>query len=225
MIETRLELQLDGPTNMSRDSELFAKAELGTSGARVYSWDGIWVSLGLSQTHDRVLKTSAFQWVKRPTGGKAVLHGHDVTLGLAMSFYELGLNQSDSRSVKRVYRAIVPLIMSALAVCGFETCLGESYLLNREQRLTADCFAYVSANDIVLKQSGKKVCGCALKLGQNSVLVQASIPAGKPLVDPALVFIEPSIPNPIDLRHDDFFCALSSVLAQKSTECLCKSVE
>ena len=62
----------------------------------------------------------------------------------------------------------------------------------RPARLAADCFAHVSANDLVDPDSGLKVCGCALRLTDKAVLVQASIPNGLPLVDPQTVFAMPS---------------------------------
>lgn len=57
---------------------------------------------------------------------------------------------------------------------------------------SADCFLGVSRNDIVDLLTGLKVCGCAFRMTKRAVLLQASIPAGTPLVDPALIFAEPS---------------------------------
>jgi hypothetical protein len=52
---------------------------------------------------------------------------------------------------------------------------------------TADCFAFSSPNDVVDEETGQKVCGCALRLTETAVLVQASLPKGAPLVPPESV--------------------------------------
>jgi lipoate-protein ligase A len=130
--------------------------------------------------------------VPRPTGGKAVLHGHDATIGLAVPFAELGLGRDESRSVAVVYRQIVGLLVRALQDCGADVALGEDTRFVRSEGHTADCFAHVSPNDIVDPKTGQKTCGCALRVGQASVLVQASVPTGRPLVNPGDVFVNPS---------------------------------
>src|SRR5205085_6034945 len=101
--------RLEGHTNMLRDRELLSRAEAGEAGCRVYGWLGPWVSLGRFQSPERdLVQPEATNWVVRPTGGKAVLHGHDLTVGLAVPLSALGL---ENRSLKAVYRAIVqPLI-------------------------------------------------------------------------------------------------------------------
>src|SRR5579859_7982221 len=103
----------DGFTNMSRDSHLLVMAERSEAGCRVYSWDGPWISLGKQQVAERdLLDPSLVPWVRRPTGGKAVLHGHDVTVGIALPLAILGPLagtipvQALARSVKTVYRIL-----------------------------------------------------------------------------------------------------------------------
>ncbi|MBL8064451.1 MAG: hypothetical protein JNM34_01205 [Chthonomonadaceae bacterium] len=177
---------------MALDVDLFNKAELGTIGARIYSWDGPWVSLGVSQSPERALLTDKVPWVSRPTGGKAVLHGHDVTIGLAATFGSLGLQGQLRPSVNQVYALVVPILARSLAACGLEVSVGsQGHDLNHIGPVV-DCFAHVAPVDMVLTGSSQKVCGCALKLGKKSVLVQASVPASSPLVDPALVFRRPA---------------------------------
>jgi lipoate-protein ligase A len=153
-------------------------------GCRVYSWDGPWVTLGRYQSADRDLVDPQFRnWVMRPTGGKAVLHGHDVTVGLAAPIALLGAE----RRLKPVYRAVVEPIAAALRVCGVRARLAEDTRYAGSGARSADCFAFSSANDVIDEDTGQKVCGCALKLTEKAVLLQASIPNGPPLVDPARV--------------------------------------
>ncbi len=188
---------LDGPTNMGRDAELLALAERGEGGCRVYSWDGPWISLGMMQVPQRdLLPTNPVPWVMRPTGGKAVLHGHDVTVGLALPLALLAREGETverlSRSVKTVYRGIIKPLVAALRECGMPAKLAEETRFVNVKGKTSDCFAHVSPNDVVHELTGQKVCGCALRLTSSAVLVQASIPNGPPLVDPRLIYANPA---------------------------------
>jgi lipoate-protein ligase A len=182
----------DGPENMGRDAALLIQAESGEPAGRVYGWTGNWVTLGRFQKQEKVLLENApVDWVQRPTGGKAVLHGHDVTFGLAVPLKSLGLSDRDCRSVGAVYRRLIRPIVLAMQDAGGDAELAENTPFVRSAGHTADCFAHIAPNDVVNPQTGQKVCGCALKLTQQAVLIQASIPAARPLVDPARVFRNP----------------------------------
>ena len=181
----------NGRTNMAKDAELLERAEAGESAARVYSWDGAWVSLGRFQHPEKaLLQPDKIAWVMRPTGGKAVLHGHDVTVAIALSLRDLGIGESDARRIAVVYRRAIGPLVEALSRAGVSAELAEDTEFVRNSGHKADCFAHVSPNDIVDPSSGKKVCGCALRLTDRAVLVQASIPNGAPLIPPETVFRE-----------------------------------
>lgn len=180
---------MDGAENMARDRALLAAAERGEAGARVYGWDGLWVSLGRFQSPERdLVSPSTTRWVSRPTGGRAVLHGHDVTVGLALPLAVLGL---PSRGLRGVYRVVVGPLVEGLRACGVPAILAERSLGGAVARAglgaPADCFAVASPNDVVDERTGAKVCGCALRLTERAVLVQASIPHGPPLAAPETV--------------------------------------
>ncbi len=169
---------------MSRDQILLDRAERGEAGCRVYSWGAPWVTLGRYQSPERDLCSSAdTSWVIRPTGGKAVLHGHDITVGLAVPLNRF----SGLRSIKSIYPAVVAPLVNALRACDVPAALAEETPHAGKGQRTADCFAHVSPNDVVDVRSGKKVCGCALRVTQTAVLVQASLPYRSPILDPASV--------------------------------------
>lgn len=210
-MDVALELKLDGPANMSRDAELLALAEQGSPGARVYTWEDAWVTLGMFQNPvTDLLPGAPVRWVMRPTGGRAVLHGHDVTVGLAVP---LDAMNATSRSVRVVYRALVAPLIAALRACGTPAELGENTRFVGNTPRSADCFAHVSANDIVDERNGIKVCGCALRLTDRAALVQASIPAARPLVDPRSVYRESAPVAWIQLEADTYREALQASLA------------
>ncbi|MCU0317038.1 MAG: hypothetical protein MUC92_10645 [Fimbriimonadaceae bacterium] len=190
MIHVGWEGKRDGLLNMAIDCSLLIKAEEGMICARVYEWEGPWVSLGKFQRPEKVLLPDApVQAAARPTGGKAVLHGHDLTIGMALPLLVL---HEDQRSLVAIYRKVCGPITKALTNAGIPACLADKTPFVRSSGKTADCFAHVSPNDIVDPLSGRKVCGCALQVSAKAVLIQASIPIGEPLVDPCLVFDQPA---------------------------------
>lgn len=175
---------------MDRDCQLLDVLAEYKAAYRVYGWDGPCVSLGKFQKPEKALKPGCpAPYVMRPTGGKAVLHGHDITLGLAARLEAIGVHES--RSVGPAYRKIVGPIVEAMKEGGARVELAENTRFVRTAGHTADCFAHIAPNDIVDPMTGQKICGCALKLTQDAVLVQASIPAAKPLVDAHRVFDAP----------------------------------
>lgn len=176
------EARCDGHTNMSRDVELFRRAsQEGVAGVRIYEWNGPWVSLGRFQDPTTVIPPgSVTPWVIRPTGGAAVLHGHDLTVGAAAPVARLG---SDSRKMKAIYRLLVAPIVAALNECGVSACLGEESAPSLRSA-SPDCFATCMPNDVVDFTSGRKLVGCALRVTREAALVQCSIPVTAPLVRP-----------------------------------------
>ncbi len=187
MIQVACDPKADGPTNMAKDALLLSGAEEGRIGARVYFWDGPWVSLGRSQNPERdLLPGNAVPYVARPTGGQAVLHGHDATIGLAIpTGLILG---TEPKSVKAAYRGATRPILKALNACGLNVALAADTEWIKERRGLPDCFAATSEMDIVDTATGLKICGCAMRRKREAVLLQASIPMGQPLVDPETVF-------------------------------------
>ncbi len=188
---------------MVRDLALLERGQLAW---RVYEWDGPWVSLGRFQTADSaILPAAPVQSVARPTGGRAVLHGHDVTVGLAMPLVAM-----EARNVKAVYRRAIAPIIEALRACGVDAELGEGRAAN--VKLSADCFAAVSPNDVVLAGTGQKICGCALRVTETTALVQCSIPTREPLVDPRLVYREPAPVHFVPVTSERLAACLGGLL-------------
>lgn len=200
---------------MGRDLELLAA---GQPACRLYEWDGVWVTIGRFQRPEKdLVDLDAYPWIVRPTGGKAVLHGHDWTIGLAVPLAAIATQdwpiEKLSRSVRQVYRHVASPIIQALRACGLRAALGEETSFRGGPRV-ADCFAHISANDIVEEETGVKVCGCALKLTPGAVLVQASIPRAEPLVAPARVICDAGNVILANWQSDVFPEALNHFLQQ-----------
>lgn len=163
---------------MALDAALLQAAEGGTVGWRVYGWDGPWVSLGRFQRPGRALGEGWDRWCVRPTGGRAVLHGHDVTFSFALP------HDGDCRQVKALYRRLIAPLVEALNECGLGCRLAETTRYVGRGKESEDCFAFRSPNDVVCPDTGAKVCGCALRIAEHGALLQASIPVRLPLVAP-----------------------------------------
>lgn len=169
-------LILDGPLggaeNMGRDVLLLDAAREEVASARVYSWRKTCVSLGKNQSPERALiDPSRTPWVERPTGGKAVLHGHDVTVSIAVPV--------DGRpDLHAIYRRWTTPILEACEGLGLEMTLGE----NPTDAEGEDCFAETGRFDFV-DRDGIKRAGCAMRVSRGGALLQASIPCRAPEVD------------------------------------------
>lgn len=191
----KIDFNEDGPdtghVHMARDAALLNLAEQGVLACRVYSWSEPWITLGAQQDAERDLISDSVPHAMRPTGGLAVLHGHDVTVGLAAP---LDLFTKDSRSLKAVYRGVIAPLIAAMNDCGCRVALAEQTRFAKGPKKAIDCFAAVSPNDIVDIETGLKACGCALKVTRTAVLLQASLPSGPPLVDPRTLFAGPASP-------------------------------
>jgi len=150
------------------------------------------------------------------------LHGHDITIGLAIA---LSAIQEDgesievlSRSVRRVYRRAVAPIILAMRECGVDAALGEAIKGAERTPRSADCFAHVAANDIVDGKTLNKACGVAMLLTTEAVLIQASMPVRAPLVDPASVYASAAAPTWVHIEAAAFASALSTALLSMTSK-------
>jgi lipoate-protein ligase A len=80
-------IQADGPTQMAADDTLLDSATHGIASLRFYTWSVPTLSLGYFQQarparDDPRLKELA--WLRRPSGGAALVHQHELTYALAL---------------------------------------------------------------------------------------------------------------------------------------------
>jgi lipoate-protein ligase A len=172
----------DGDENMRRDIALLEDAEQGYAGGRIYYWNSVWVTLGRFQTPEETL-LQEINYTLRPTGGAAVLHGHDLTIGLAVPLEQINCTP---REVKTIYRIMVTPIVNALNAIKISATLGED-AGEDDIRSSPFCFSQKSRNDVLSLKTGNKICGVAMRVTNKAALIQASIPVSTPLVDPETV--------------------------------------
>jgi lipoate-protein ligase A len=158
--------------NMAVDVALMQRARTtGESVFRVYSWSSPTLSLGRNQRaaglyDPAVLAARDVAVVRRPTGGRAILHWREIT-------YSVTAPANGVPALHRTYAAINEVLLQALRRLGaaVEVAAGP----NRERMPDAlPCFARPSAGEIVLSGGGK-VVGSAQYREDGALLQHGSI--------------------------------------------------
>ena len=165
----------DAQTNMAIDTRLFRLCEEDPSHGylRFYGWTRPSLSLGRFEKIDVIDRQRAandgVEIVRRPTGGRVVLHGDDLT-------YAVVLPTVDGGSLRDVYTIISNCLVRGLRRLGID--------LNLERGRTAKtnlrakpCFASAARYEIT--SDGRKLVGSAQRIGKCAVLQHGSIPIGK----------------------------------------------
>lgn len=87
-LSVRYDAPADGPSNMAFDELLADEAkQSGHVVMRIYSWTEPTISLGAFQRYEDALshpQLSRMTFVRRPSGGGAILHGTDMTYAIAV---------------------------------------------------------------------------------------------------------------------------------------------
>jgi lipoyl(octanoyl) transferase len=183
--------EFDGASNMAIDVGLLERAESclsriaghgRTEGAefyppvlRLYGFSPPCLSIGFSQAlpEDVTSRVRArgFEIVRRPTGGRAVLHFKDLTYSFVAAEKgegDLGILEA---SVSAAYRQICAGLSEAFLLLGFAVELGPAQAAYRH---LVDCFAATTNADLHFQ--GCKLAGSAQLRRRGAVLQHGSIP-------------------------------------------------
>ncbi|ETX05376.1 lipoate--protein ligase family protein [Candidatus Entotheonella palauensis] len=164
--------------NMALDEAIWQACEAGTSPPtlRVYGWQPPALSLGYGQSVSKEVNAAACQRygieiVRRPTGGRAVLHDDEVTYSVVMPI----TLQDGSRTLTEHYHLIGLALAEAFTRLGLDIRLARPQRSSKERQAPSPaCFAALSRYE--LSVSGKKLVGSAQKRGQHALLQHGSIP-------------------------------------------------
>ena len=169
---------LDGPMNMSIDRALLEGVELGTSPptVRVFGWTPPTVSAGHSQDVARELDMEACARagvgvVRRPTGGRAVLHAGELTYSVVGPSREPPLGASIMETYLAIARALVAGLRELGAECELERAGSETRV--RGEGASPPCFAGAGRFEVVVE--GRKLVGSAQRRVGNAVLQHGSL--------------------------------------------------
>jgi len=180
MKETDWRLIIDGPYsgawNMAIDESILIHVaqDVAPSTLRLYSWNPYALSLGHAQSIHDVnmdnIQSLGYDLVRRPTGGRAILHADEITYSVAVSCD----NKVITGNVLESYRTISLVLIKALELIGISS---ESKLKNEADLIhskNAVCFEFPS--DYEITWDGKKMIGSAQARKNNGLLQHGAIP-------------------------------------------------
>jgi lipoate-protein ligase A len=189
---------MDGAWNMALDEALLARArETGEGALRVYGWAAPTLSLGRHQTargrYDlERASTLGVCFVRRPTGGRAVLHHREVTYSVTAPVGPMG-------SLRESYGWINRLLVEGLHRLGVDAQVAES-VGHAPPPGTAPCFEVPVDGEIVAR--GRKLVGSAQVREDGALLQHGSIllEDDQELASMLLVHPTPAPPPPATLH-------------------------
>ncbi len=169
------DLRAAGGAQMALDGGLLRTAQ--NVFARRYTWAPAAVSIGKFQ-RVRLLPDLPFDVVRRPTGGRAVLHGEGFEWSFAVVFPEgsLGAGPGELVDVTTPYGIVVRALRDTLAKAGVALDASEE-----AERPAAFCFAGVMRHDLLA--NGEKVVAVAQAREGRRVLVHGSVLERRPPVE------------------------------------------
>jgi len=158
--------------NMAVDEAVLQEYAAGEAAPtlRFYQWDPPALSLGRFQDPPGeasldALRREGFAWVRRPTGGRAVLHWRDLT-------YAVVVGEDFLRgSVVETYRRLSAALVAGLRLLGVRAELaGEKA---GEAGVDPACFAVPSSYELLV--NGKKLVGSAQVRRKGAILQHGSL--------------------------------------------------
>ncbi len=156
---------------MAIDSWLFEQHAQGLHPPtlRFYTWQPIAISLGYHQRqfpdcwNQLTWNQHPIELVRRPTGGRAVLHEGDLTYAVVMS----GLPSNRMEA----YRQICEFLIQGWRSLGVELCYGQA---GRGYIRNPNCFGTATVADLILPDGAKLIGSAQLRRG-DTVLQHGSI--------------------------------------------------
>lgn len=209
-----------GAENMALDEALMQRAEqTGEWVLRVYSWASPTISLGRNQTArgkydvERV-RARGLEIVRRPTGGRAILHDREIT-------YSVTAPVSQAGDLRTSYARINRLLVAALAHLGVAATLAAPSGRAPSPGM-APCFDEPSVGELTV--DGRKLAGSAQWRHEGALLQHGSILVEDDQSLLAELAVHPAerIPSPATLEAllgrvpspDDLAAALASAVRE-----------
>jgi lipoate-protein ligase A len=166
-----------GPWNMAVDEAILESVGLGNqpSTLRLYSWEPPCLSLGYAQPSADVdfsaLQTLGWDLVRRPTGGRAILHTDELTYSVTASHAEPRMSGSVLESYRRIAAALLAALHN-LEIPAQSSALAQP--ASGSDAKGAVCFETPSNYEITI--NGKKLVGSAQARRKEGILQHGSFP-------------------------------------------------
>jgi len=168
----------DGATNMAVDQAILEAVAAGSAPPtlRVYAWEPPCLSLGYAQPLDDIdlprLAAAGWDWVRRPTGGRAILHTDELTYAvIAPERHPLMTG-----GVLASYRRLSSGLLAGLSQLGVEAEVEPNDGPRSGRNQNPVCFEVPSAYEI--KAAGRKLIGSAQVRRLGAVLQHGTLPLG-----------------------------------------------
>lgn len=164
-----------GAWNMAVDEVLLDGVSTGQAPPtlRFYGWKPACLSLGYFQSFAVVdadaCRELEIDVVRRPTGGRAILHDRELTYSIALPGSELGHDRGILPSYHRISRAL----QAGLAQLGVATTMAPESAAPAMPEHGPVCFDRPSAHEILLR--GRKLIGSAQVRRMDALLQHGSI--------------------------------------------------
>jgi len=168
---------LPGARNMARDVAKLEAVSAGESPPtlRLYGWDPPCLTVGRHQGHEAAdldfCRTEGIDVVRRPTGGRALLHHLELTYAVIAP---LGVEPLP-RGLQDTYRKICSALVGAIRSLGVDAELtsGEVNLQLPGPRTTVPCFEAPAGGEVVVR--GRKLIGSAMRAHGSAILQHGAI--------------------------------------------------
>jgi lipoate-protein ligase A len=163
---------LPGDFNMACDFTLTNANVPGDDALfRLYTWRRPTISLGYHQKAADIdlikCKLDGIDIVRRPTGGRAILHWGEITYCFIISIED----RYAKKALKDIYRRVHSAILKSVAQHGISIDYSEGR--KTSERHHPICFASSAGTELVME--GKKAVGSAQRLINSTVLQHGSI--------------------------------------------------
>ncbi len=195
----------NGFLNMAIDEVLATKTvpKDNWSIFRVYQWQPYAISLGYNQDPNDLdlekCQQDHIDVVRRPTGGRAVLHAEEITYSIIVpknsDFY--------SREILTTYNRINKGILEGLLLLGVKAELVEHVVAEKKSRAKESIPCFSRSAKFEIAYEGKKLVGSAQRRYEQSILQHGSILVGT-----------------FHLRLADYIKALKGVRAERFRQAL-----
>jgi len=172
-----------GSWNMAVDEALLESTRSGAEPPtlRLYSWEPACLSLGFAQSFGDVdyprLQEHGWELVRRPTGGRAILHTDELTYSVTGPQDEPRLEGSVLESYRRLSQALLDALHQLnvpAESAGVHVSPAAGALANGADPKGPVCFEVPSDYEIVV--GGKKLIGSAQARRKGGVLQHGSLP-------------------------------------------------
>jgi lipoate-protein ligase A len=186
MLHVLLEPDRNGAHHMQRDAELLQAQAAGAGPTLcLYTWSPPCISLGHMQSAESLLdleacRAAGIDVVRRPTGGRAILHWQEITYAVVAGNDQARFGAGLAGS----HATIGACLAAGLGALGVEVQLSRPALDPERRLLRQPCFASPGRAELLV--DGRKLLGSAQRRTANAFLQHGSLllgPAHERLID------------------------------------------